>query len=363
MATTRGSYAQNAKRVYYLSMEFLTGRTFTNALLALELLRAPSSRRCARLRRRLRGAGRASSPTPALGNGGLGRLAACFLDSMATLGVPGMGYGIRYEYGMFRQRIVDGQQVEEPDYWLADGNPWEFQRPEVPTACASAAACSSRRAQRPWRCTGSTPRTCWPWPTTPSSRATALQATNTLRLWSAKATEEIDLSAFNRGNYMRRGGGARTIRRTSRACSTPTTPRHPAGAAAAPGILLRQRQRCRTCCAATCATTPTSTRCPTRSRIHLNDTHPALAVPELMRLLIDEHRLPWDTAWALRTRIFSLHQPHADARGAGDLAGRDVGPPPAAPPAASSSTSMRASWPSVHARFPGTTSSCCGGSR
>src|SRR5215207_3954370 len=129
MATTRAQYTQKLKRVYYLSMEFLIGRTFTNALLALELqdtvkealadfgvdMEALSER----------------EPDAALGNGGLGRLAACFLDSMATLAVPGMGYGIRYEYGMFRQQIIDGQQVETPDYWLTRGNPWEFQRPEV----------------------------------------------------------------------------------------------------------------------------------------------------------------------------------------------------------------------------------------
>ncbi|HYP71852.1 MAG TPA: glycogen/starch/alpha-glucan phosphorylase, partial [Variovorax sp.] len=129
MTTTRAQYAQNLKRVYYLSMEFLIGRTFTNALLALELqdtvkeALADFGVDIDQLAER--------EPDAALGNGGLGRLAACFLDSMATLGVPGLGYGIRYEYGMFRQRIVEGQQVETPDYWLTRGNPWEFQRPEV----------------------------------------------------------------------------------------------------------------------------------------------------------------------------------------------------------------------------------------
>src|SRR3954464_12305329 len=129
MKTTRLQYEKDVKRVYYLSMEFLIGRTFTNALLALGIHD--------QMKEALASLGVDMDtliniePDAALGNGGLGRLAACFLDSMATLGIPGFGYGIRYEYGMFRQEIVNGQQVETPDYWLTRGNPWEFQRPEV----------------------------------------------------------------------------------------------------------------------------------------------------------------------------------------------------------------------------------------
>ena len=121
MKTTRQQYEQDVKRVYYLSMEFLIGRTFTNALLALGIHDE--------VRDALAGLGidlntlENLEPDAALGNGGLGRLAACFLDSMATVGIPGFGYGIRYEYGMFRQTIVDGNQVETPDYWLRAGNP------------------------------------------------------------------------------------------------------------------------------------------------------------------------------------------------------------------------------------------------
>src|ERR1035437_8826778 len=119
---------QEAKRVYYLSLEFLTGRALTNAMLAADIYE-PVKQACALL-----GADFDAlldlEPDAGLGNGGLGRLAACFLDSMASLGLPGMGYGIRYEYGMFAQRIVQGQQVEEPDYWLVNGYPWEFMRPE-----------------------------------------------------------------------------------------------------------------------------------------------------------------------------------------------------------------------------------------
>jgi glycogen phosphorylase len=134
--TTHARNEQDAKQVYYMSMEFLIGRAFTNALLAMEITEP--------LRQALRELGVDMNaiadlePDAALGNGGLGRLAACFLDSMATLGIPGYGYGIRYDYGMFRQTIVDGRQVETPDYWLTDGNPWEFPRPEWCTACSSA---------------------------------------------------------------------------------------------------------------------------------------------------------------------------------------------------------------------------------
>ncbi|WP_040501527.1 glycogen/starch/alpha-glucan phosphorylase, partial [Ideonella sp. B508-1] len=129
MQTTRAQYAQDVKRVYYLSMEFLIGRTFSNAVLALELMPA-LKQALLELEVDLDGLFDLE-PDAALGNGGLGRLAACFLDSMATLGVPGFGYGIRYDYGMFRQLIKEGRQVETPDYWLTHGNPWEFPRPEV----------------------------------------------------------------------------------------------------------------------------------------------------------------------------------------------------------------------------------------
>ncbi len=129
MTTTRAQYDQDVKRVYYLSMEFLIGRTFGNAVLALDLM-GPLKQALKELDVDV-DALFDLEPDAALGNGGLGRLAACFLDSMATLGVPGFGYGIRYDYGMFRQMVVDGRQVEAPDYWLKAGNPWEFPRPEV----------------------------------------------------------------------------------------------------------------------------------------------------------------------------------------------------------------------------------------
>ncbi|MEJ8851731.1 glycogen/starch/alpha-glucan phosphorylase [Variovorax rhizosphaerae] len=304
MATTRANYKQDLKRVYYLSMEFLIGRTFTNALLALELH--------ATVKQALADFGvdieaiTEREPDAALGNGGLGRLAACFLDSMATLGVPGMGYGIRYEYGMFRQRIVDGQQVETPDYWLTRGNPWEFQRPEVNYRVRFGGHVQKRVGH-------DEPYGAAHWVDTHDVLAVAYdtiipgygtQATNTLRLWSARATEEIDLSAFNRGNYMAAVESKNHSENVSRVLypddSTPS------------GRELRLHQEYFFCSASVQDLVRRYLRTHTnfdklgeKVSIHLNDTHPVLAVPELMRLLLDEHNLPWDAAWEQVQKVFS----------------------------------------------------------
>lgn len=304
MATTRANYAQDLKRVYYLSMEFLIGRTFTNALLAVDLYDtvrealADFGVDMAALAER--------EPDAALGNGGLGRLAACFLDSMATLGVPGMGYGIRYEYGMFRQRIVDGQQVETPDYWLTRGNPWEFQRPEVNYRVRFGGRVQKREGKN-------APYGAADWVDTHDVLAVAYdtiipgygtQATNTLRLWSARATEEIDLSAFNRGNYMAAVESKNHSENVSRVLypddSTPS------------GRELRLHQEYFFCSASVqdllrryLRNHKSFDQLADKVSIHLNDTHPVLAVPELMRLLLDEHGLAWDTAWAHTQKVFS----------------------------------------------------------
>ena len=304
MMTTRANYAQDLKRVYYLSMEFLIGRTFTNALLAVDLYDT--------VREALADFGvdmaglSEREPDAALGNGGLGRLAACFLDSMATLGVPGMGYGIRYEYGMFRQRIVDGQQVETPDYWLTRGNPWEFQRPEVNYRVRFGGHVQKREG-------ASAASGAADWVDTHDVLAVAYdtiipgygtQATNTLRLWSARATEEIDLSAFNRGNYMQAVESKNHSENVSRVLypddSTPS------------GRELRLHQEYFFCSASVqdllrryLRNHKTFDQLSEKVSIHLNDTHPVLAVPELMRLLLDEHGMPWDEAWAHTQKVFS----------------------------------------------------------
>ncbi|MEY8879105.1 MAG: glycogen/starch/alpha-glucan phosphorylase, partial [Leptothrix sp. (in: b-proteobacteria)] len=298
MQTTRAQYAQDVKRVYYMSMEFLIGRTFSNALLALDVM--PLVRQALieldvdpdKLFD--------LEPDAALGNGGLGRLAACFLDSMATLGVPGFGYGIRYDYGMFRQQIVDGRQVETPDYWLSQGNPWEFPRPEVNYRVRF----GGRLEQH-----GDTVR----WVDTDDVLAMAYDtiipgygtvATNTLRLWSAKATEEINLRAFNQGNYF----GAVESKNHSENVSRVLYPDD----STLSGRELRLRQEYFFCSASLQDVMHRYLRTHTgfeqladKVSIHLNDTHPVLAIPELMRILVDEQRVPWDDAWALCQQIFS----------------------------------------------------------
>ena len=305
MATTRAQYRQDVKRVYYLSMEFLIGRTFTNALLAIGLYDtvrqalADFDIDMAALAER--------EPDAALGNGGLGRLAACFLDSMATLGVPGFGYGIRYEYGMFRQEIVDGQQVEVPDYWLTRGNPWEFARPEVNYRVRFGGRVIRDGAGT--RAVDGAAR----WVETQDVLAVAYdsiipgygtQATNTLRLWSSRATEGIDLAAFNRGNYPQAAQSKNQSENFSRVLypddSTPS------------GRELRLHQEYFFVSASVqdllrryLDTHEDFERLADKVSIHLNDTHPVLAVPELMRLLLDEHGLGWDAAWAQTQRVFS----------------------------------------------------------
>ena len=298
MKTTRAQYAQDTKRVYYLSMEFLIGRTFGNAMVALGLRE--------RVQRALLDFGvdmdaiADLEPDAALGNGGLGRLAACFLDSMATLNISGYGYGIRYDYGMFRQTIVNGEQVEVPDYWLSHGNPWEFPRPEV-----------TYRVQFGGRVVKGADG--YQWVDSHDVLAMAYDtiipgydtmATNTLRLWSAKATQEIDLGAFNRGNYFAAVETKNHSENVSRVLypddSTPS------------GRELRLHQEYFFCSASVQDLLRRYLRrhgsfeqLPQQVSIHLNDTHPVLAIPELMRLLLDVHHLPWADAWRLCQGVFS----------------------------------------------------------
>jgi len=190
---------QDAKQLYYLSMEFLMGRMLTNALMAAGIYDETRAA-CALLGADFDALANLEAE-PGLGNGGLGRLAACFMDSLATLGLPAMGYGIRYDYGMFTQRILDGRQVEEPDNWLVGGNPWEFVRPE--------AGCTVHFGGRVVPGEGG----ALAWVDAPEDViATAydtpvpgyqLHAVATLRLWSARDSDTINLEAFNQGDYFR----------------------------------------------------------------------------------------------------------------------------------------------------------------
>ena len=298
MKTTRAQYAQDVKRVYYLSMEFLIGRTFTNAILALDLM--PTIRQA--LAELDIDAEQLFDlePDAALGNGGLGRLAACFLDSMATLGVPGFGYGIRYDYGMFRQTVVDGRQVEVPDYWLTHGNPWEFPRPEVQFRVRFGGHLEQHGEAVRW--VGTDDVLAMAYDTIIPGYGT--EATNTLRLWSAKATEEMNLRAFNQGNYF----GAVESKNHSENVSRVLYPDD----STLSGRELRLRQEYFFVSASLqdllrryLRTHTGFEALPDKVSIHLNDTHPVLAIPELMRLLIDEHRVPWEQAWALCQKVFS----------------------------------------------------------
>ncbi|WGY73535.1 glycogen/starch/alpha-glucan phosphorylase [Burkholderia cepacia] len=298
MKTTRMQYAKDVKRVYYLSMEFLIGRTFTNALLALDIYQ-DVKQALAELDVDFQVIADLEHDA-ALGNGGLGRLAACFLDSMATLGVAGFGYGIRYDYGMFRQQIVDGNQVEAPDYWLAGGNPWEFPRPEVQYRIRFGGRIEQDGDATRWL--GTQDVLAIAYDTIIPGYAT--ETTNTLRLWSARATNEIDLAAFNRGNYFDAVEDKNHSENVSRVL-------YPDDSTAS-GRELRLRQEYFFVSASLqdlirryLVNHPGFENLPDYVAIHLNDTHPVLAIPELMRLLIDDHRVPWEQAWMLTQRIFS----------------------------------------------------------
>jgi starch phosphorylase len=298
MKTTRAQYAQDSKRVYYLSMEFLIGRSFSNAMLALGLRD--------RIRQALVDFGVdldqviELEPDAALGNGGLGRLAACFLDSMATLNVPGFGYGIRYDYGMFRQAIKAGQQVEIPDYWLQHGNPWEFPRSEVTYRVQFGGRVASDGQRRVW--VDSTHVYAMAYDSVVPGYDT--QATNTLRLWSAKADEEINLVAFNRGSYLEAVEEKNYSENVSRVL-------YPDDSTVS-GRKLRLQQEYFFVSASVqdllrryLSSHDDLGNLSDKISIHLNDTHPVLAIPELMRLLLDEHDMPWKEAWHQCTRIFS----------------------------------------------------------
>ncbi|MBS1187369.1 MAG: malP [Burkholderiaceae bacterium] len=299
MSTAEVFYTQRSKNIYYLSMEFLIGRTFTNALQALGI--------AGEVKEALADLSvdfdemAAGEPDAALGNGGLGRLAACFLDSMATLQLPSMGYGLRYEYGMFKQQIVDGYQVETPDYWLLTrGNPWEFPRPEVQYQVRFGGRIVQEGERVRWVDTHSV--LAMAYDTIIPGYQT--DATTTLRLWSAKAIAEMNLSAFNRGEYT----GAVEAKTMSENITRVLYPDDSTES----GRELRLRQEFFFISASMqdmirrhMLNHDDFENLGDSVSVHLNDTHPVLAVPELMRILMDEHGIKFDKAWALSQKIFS----------------------------------------------------------
>ncbi len=306
---TRYAYEeQDARQAYYLSLEFLMGRTLSNALLNLGLDTAvePTLRRLGLDLEELIDV----ENDAGLGNGGLGRLAACFLDSCATLQLPVLGYGIRYEYGMFRQHVEQCRQVEEPDHWLRDGNPWELERPE-----------HTRRIQyhghtERYRDANGRNNVRWvdshdvlavPFDTPiPGYRNDTV---NMLRLWSAAATDEFDLGEFNAGSYTESVAA-------KNAAENITMVLYP-NDASENGKELRLRQQYFLASASLQDVLANwvqrhgrdFSQFAEKSCFQLNDTHPSCAVPELMRLLIDENGLEWDEAWAItnRTMAYTNH--------------------------------------------------------
>ena len=295
--------ASKARRVYYLSMEFLIGRSLANALDALDLAEPVASAlkaRAGRLEDTGFGDIAGQEADPGLGNGGLGRLAACFLDSMATLGLPSMGYGIRYEHGMFAQAIQDGRQVEYPDPWLADGTPWEFPRPAISRRIGFGGRVEHDGRYARWHPAGEV-----------LARAHDLVVpghgtahVSTLRLWRAAAPEQIDLAAFNSGDYARAAG----IKNEYENISWVLYPNDSTPA----GRELRLRQEYFFTSASLqdildrhLAEHGTLASLAEHVAVHLNDTHPAIGVAELMRLLCDEHGFVWADAWGITRQVFS----------------------------------------------------------
>src|SRR3954469_13257740 len=299
MATTRQVYEGDRKRVYYLSLEFLIGRLLGDAIYNLgfaDTAKAALSDLGVDPERVLK-----VEPDAALGNGGLGRLAACLMDSMATLGIAGFGYGIRYQHGLFKQGLDEGWQVERPEDWLAFGNPWEFERPEAVypvrfygSVREAAGAGADGRPARAWEgglrvlaVAYDTPVVGW-----------GGRRINTLRLWSAQSGNLIDLEAFNRGDYMRAVHDQVLSESISRVL-------YPNDATEA-GQELRLKQEYFFTSASLqdvlrrhLSHHPDLRSLPDKAAIQLNDTHPAIAVPELMRLLVDEHGMEWDAAWGI----------------------------------------------------------------
>lgn len=298
IATADKAREKETKRVYYLSMEFLIGRTLSNALITqgvYDLAKSALSELNIDLEEVLE-----KEVDPGLGNGGLGRLAACFMDSIATLGVPGMGYGIRYEYGMFKQEIENGMQVEKPDAWLKEGSPWEFIRPSKRFDIHFGGRIYFEGKKCIWK---------------PEEQISALaydqlipgyqnDSAATLRLWSANASDLFDLGDFSKGDYFGAIEDRASIENVSRVL-------YPDDSTWA-GKELRLRQEYFLVSASLQDIIKRHKRIhhtldnlADKVAIHLNDTHPALAIPELMYILVDKEGYEWNKAWNMCEQVFS----------------------------------------------------------
>ena len=298
IATQQIHHQQNVKRIYYLSLEFLIGRLLGNNVINLKL-----EETCREAMSELGlhwEALRDHEVDAGLGNGGLGRLAACFLDSMATLGLPSFGYGLRYDFGIFKQRILNGHQVEQPDEWLKLGYPWEIAHPEFSFPVQFEGRVETRPGPQGrefhWVDTKSVIGMPYDLPVVGYGGETV----NTLRLWSAKAAEEFDLDDFNRGEYVDAVENKVLAENLTKVLYPNDN--------VFEGKELRLKQQY---FFVSCSLQDILRRFksdgnswdafPDKVFLQLNDTHPALAIPELMRLLLDGEGLGWDQAWALTT--------------------------------------------------------------
>ena len=300
MDSTRRAYKAQARRVYYLSLEFLIGRLLRDSLSNLEL-QDVFRQALAELNVDL-DLTEALEPDAALGNGGLGRLAACFMDSMASLDIPAYGYGIRYNHGLFRQLVKDGWQVEVPENWLEDGNPWEFPRREAAYKISFGGKVQTTAGKE-----------AAVWSPSETLLATAFDTplagwrgkrVNTLRLWGARALDPIHLSAFNSGDFAGALAGQTRAEILTRVLyPSDSTPQGQElrlrqefffTSASLQDILRRHMQHY-----------GTITNLAAKVAVQINDTHPAIAIAELMRLLVDIHNVHWDEAWLMTQKIMS----------------------------------------------------------
>ncbi len=305
MIATQGVHnAQNARRVYYFSLEYLIGRLFGNNLLATDLYE--TAREALTLLGQDFEQIREAEVDMGLGNGGLGRLAACFLDSLATLDFPALGYGIHYEFGLFKQAFSHGNQVESPDNWTIFGDPWEVVRPEYTQSVRLYGRVENvfddRGNYRPrWVDT----KTILGVPYDIPTAGYGTQTVNLLRLWASRATEDFDLAAFNRGGYVEavhQKAVGETISKvlypndkTENGKELRLVQQYFFVACSLRDIIRRHTRN------------PENSwkNFPEKVAIQLNDTHPAVAITELMRILLDEQDMGWDTAWDIACRTFA----------------------------------------------------------
>lgn len=303
LVTQRSYYKRSVKRVYYLSLEFLTGRTLGNSMVNLGI-EDDCAEAIEALGYRLEDI-RESEWDAGLGNGGLGRLAACFLDSLATLGIPSYGYGIRYEYGLFYQKIKEGYQVETPDNWLRYGNPWEIARhnhlfPVYFYGRVNQYTDSNGILKNEWVDTETVMAIAYDMPVPGYKNDNVIN----MRLWAAKSSRDFDLTFFNSGNYIQ------AIEKKERSESISKV-LYPADhidegrvlrlkqqyffvSATFQDILRRYKKE-----------ESSFDNFTNRVAVQLNDTHPAIAIPELMRILLDIEGLPWQKAWEITVGTFA----------------------------------------------------------